>query len=137
MEKVRSFVSALLNARIPSNKNLERNTLGLDADSDEEEMDLDPPKTKSRIKVEFSKEHLKRIRQQHKGYLIIKLLGQNIGFKALMDRITHLWSLEGLFNPVDLGLGFYLIRFESKSDYNKVYTGPRSLPHGEEMGTGF
>ncbi|KAG5541128.1 hypothetical protein RHGRI_021116 [Rhododendron griersonianum] len=127
VEKVRSFVSALLKSRTGSNENLERNTLGLDADSDEEGMDLDPPKTKSRIKVEFSKEHLKRIRQQHKGCLIIKLLGKNIGFKALMDRITHLWSLEGLFNPVDLGLGFYLIRFESKSDYNKVYTGPRSL----------
>lgn len=30
---------------------------------------------------------------------------------------------RGFFTPVDLGLGFYLIRFESKSDYHKVYTG--------------
>lgn len=46
-----------------------------------------------------------------------------MGFKPLMDRITNLWDLEGFFTPVDLGLGFYLIRFESKADYNKVYTG--------------
>ncbi|KAI8566029.1 hypothetical protein RHMOL_Rhmol02G0007400 [Rhododendron molle] len=83
----------------------------------------DPPKTKSRIKVNFPKDHLKRIRQQYKGCFIIKLLGRNIGFKTLMTRITALWNLEGLFTPVDLGLGFYLIRFESRSDYNKVYTG--------------
>lgn len=46
-----------------------------------------------------------------------------MSFKPLIDRISNLWNLEGLFNLVDLGLGFYLIRLELKSDYNKVYTG--------------
>lgn len=86
-------------------------------------MESEPNHTVSRIKVEFSKEHLKRIQQNHRGYLIIKLLGRNMGFKPLMDRISNLWDLEGFFTPVDLGLGFYLIRFESRADYNKVYTG--------------
>lgn len=86
---------------------------------DEDEMDSDgpPPVTKSRIKITFSKEHLKRIRANWKVCLIIKLLGKNIGFKVLMDKIHHLWNLEGTIVPVDVGLGFYVIRFESKADY--------------------
>ncbi|KAE9464876.1 hypothetical protein C3L33_03217, partial [Rhododendron williamsianum] len=92
--------------------------------SDDEDMEpQEASKTKSRIKVDFTKEHLKRIRQQYRDCLIIKLLGKNIGFKTLMTRITALWNLEGLFTPVDLGLGFYLIRFETRSDYKRVYTG--------------
>lgn len=40
-----------------------------------------------------------------------------------MDRIHRLWNLEGTIVPIDIGLGFYIIRFETKSDYNRVYTG--------------
>lgn len=40
-----------------------------------------------------------------------------------MDTLKRLWNLEGMFHPVDIDLGFYLIKFEIKSDYNKVYTG--------------
>ncbi|KAI8550986.1 hypothetical protein RHMOL_Rhmol06G0149500 [Rhododendron molle] len=124
-EKARSFKAILLNERKsregPETIQVES---GFDDSSDDEDMGLqDPPTTKSRIKVNFSKDHLKRIRQQYKDCLIIKLLGKNMGFKTLMSRISALWNLEGLFTPVDLGLGFYLIRFESKTDYNKVFTG--------------
>lgn len=40
-----------------------------------------------------------------------------------MDKINHLWNLEGTIVPVDVGLGFYVIRFESKADYLRVYMG--------------
>ncbi|KAH7836912.1 hypothetical protein Vadar_007340 [Vaccinium darrowii] len=123
VEKARSFKAALLNAQNHSMECENQRKSEFDEESDDEEADSEPSNTVSRIKVEFSKEHLKRIRQNHKGCLIVKLLGRNMGFKPLMDRISNLWDLEGLFTPVDLGLGFYLIRFESKSDYIKVYTG--------------
>ncbi|KAI8570072.1 hypothetical protein RHMOL_Rhmol01G0004700 [Rhododendron molle] len=124
-EKARSFKAILLNERKskegPETIQVES---GFDDSSDDEDMGIqDPPTTKSRIRVNFSKDHLKRIRQQYKDCLIIKLLGKNMGFKTLMSRISALWNLDGLFTPVELGLGFYLIRFESKTDYNKVFTG--------------
>ncbi|KAI8527241.1 hypothetical protein RHMOL_Rhmol12G0060300 [Rhododendron molle] len=40
-----------------------------------------------------------------------------------MDKIHQLWNLEGTIVPVDVGLGFYVIRFESKVDYLRVYMG--------------
>lgn len=122
-KKARSFKAALLNAHIQSMECDKQRQSEFKEDSDDEDLESETTKTVSRIKVDFSKEHLKRIRQNHKGCLIIKLLGRNMGFKTFMDRISNLWNLEGLFTPVDLGLGFYLIRFESKSDYNKVYMG--------------
>lgn len=121
--KPRSFKDAVLQSKESSKEDLEKR-LAEFPDSDEEDMESDEmPKTKSKIRVEFSREQLKRSRQQYKGCLIIKLLGRNMGFKLLMDKITRLWSLEGMFTPVDLGMGFYLIKFETKNDYNKVYTG--------------
>lgn len=123
-EKSRSFRTALLNSSEPTKEDIEKR-LALFSDSDDEdEMEQDQiPPTKSRIKVTFSKEHLKRIRQNWKGCLIIKLLGRNIGFKTLMEKIHKIWNLEASITPVDVGLGFYVIRFESKTDYFKVYTG--------------
>lgn len=122
-EKARSFKAILLNER-KSKEGPEAIQADFDDSSDDEDMEIqDPPTTKSRIKVNFSQDHLKRITQQYKDCLIIKLLGKNMGFKTLMSRISALWNLDGLFTPVDLGLGFYLIRFESKTDYNKVFTG--------------
>lgn len=43
--------------------------------------------------------------------------------KYLIGKVSKHWNLEGLFTPMDVGLGFDIIRFESKSDYDKVYTG--------------
>lgn len=40
-----------------------------------------------------------------------------------MDKIHHLWNLEGTIVPV----GFYVIRFESKADYFRVYMGGPSI----------
>lgn len=122
-EKARSFKAALLNTNNGHMECEKEQFSAFEEDYDDDEEVDDPSKTVSRIKIEFPKELLKRIRQNHKGCLTIKLLGRNMSFKTLMDKISNLWNLEGLFTPVDLGLGFYLIRFETKSDYHKVYTG--------------
>lgn len=98
-EKARSFKATLLNAHTSSMECKKERNPTFEDDSDEEEADTDAPKTVSKIRVEFSKEHLKRIRQMHKGCLIIKLLGRNMGFKSLMDRISNLWDLEDFSPP--------------------------------------
>lgn len=124
-ENAKSFQDAVLNQRSANQKEIDKRIAEFDiSDDEEDEMESEEAfPTKSRIKINFPKEKLKRIRQQYRGCLIIKLLGKNIGYKIFMDKISRLWSLEGLFVPIDLGLGFYLIRFETKADYTKVYTG--------------
>lgn len=118
----KSFKAALL--REQTQDDLDKRSRVFDDSDSEDDMESEEPiQTVSRIRIDFSKEHLKRIRSNWKGCLTVKLLGRNIDFKVLMDRVTKLWNLEGLFTPMDVGLGFYIIRFESKADYHKVYTG--------------
>ncbi|KAG5557133.1 hypothetical protein RHGRI_007414 [Rhododendron griersonianum] len=40
-----------------------------------------------------------------------------------MDKIHRLWNLEGSKVPIDVGLGFYIIRFNTKIDYLRAYMG--------------
>lgn len=118
-----SFKSALIQAPGLSKEDIEKRIAEFGDSGDDEEMDFDKMyQTKSKIKITFSKERLKRSRAHWKGCLIIKLLGKNIGFKSLMDRVHHLWNLKGTMVPVDVGLGYYIICFETKSDYHRVNT---------------
>ncbi|XVF11920.1 hypothetical protein REPUB_Repub08aG0069600 [Reevesia pubescens] len=40
-----------------------------------------------------------------------------------MNRITMLWKLCGDFELIDLGSGFYVVKFENIEDRFKVMTG--------------
>ncbi|GMP60749.1 hypothetical protein CsSME_00023486 [Camellia sinensis var. sinensis] len=66
---------------------------------------------------------LKKIRRPWKDCLIVKLMGMSIGYKALLNRVKRLWEIQGDLEAVDLGLGFFLLKFEVKSDFTKVFTG--------------
>lgn len=120
-----SFKAALVQPKRLSHDEIEKRIaeFGESDDEDEDMEDNDTPPTKSKIKITFSKERLQRNRAQWRGCLIIKLLGKNLGFKPLMDKIHRLWNLEGTITPIDVGLGFYIIRFETKADYRRVYMG--------------
>lgn len=43
--------------------------------------------------------------------IIVKLLGGKIGFNALLNKITLIWSPQGHFQLMDLENDYYLIRF--------------------------
>lgn len=121
-QSTKSFKNVLVQNKKLSNEELERRFAEFD-DSDEEMESETEYETKSKIKVTFSKERLKRMRAPWRGCLIIKLLGENIGFKVLMDKIHRLWNPEGSIEPINVVLGFYILRFETKSDYLREYTG--------------
>ena len=55
-------------------------------------------------------------------YLIIKVLGRKIGFD-LLERKLQLWKGVGLFEIVDLGYEFYLIKFSCMEDKNYILDG--------------
>ncbi|MBA0681617.1 hypothetical protein Goari_023407 [Gossypium aridum] len=52
----------------------------------------------------------------------IKLLGKTILFNSLVTLIIMLWKLEDGFDCIDLGYGFYAMKFVSDKDCLKVLT---------------
>lgn len=49
--------------------------------------------------------------------LIIKLLGKNISFKILSERLPELWHLKNGCELTDLDDNFFVVRFYSKEEY--------------------
>ncbi|KAJ4834507.1 hypothetical protein Tsubulata_049655 [Turnera subulata] len=54
---------------------------------------------------ELEKEYFKQLCAPWRESLILKLLGRDIGYKALYSRLVHLWKLVGRFELLDLGHG--------------------------------
>ena len=52
--------------------------------------------------------------------LILKMLGKNVGFKVLDQKMKKVWMLEKGCEITELERGFFLVRFKSKRGYHKV-----------------
>lgn len=52
--------------------------------------------------------------------VIIKMLGGRLGFNALLNKITSLWSPVKPIQLMDLENNFYLVRLQDEEDYNRV-----------------
>ncbi|XP_016752756.1 uncharacterized protein [Gossypium hirsutum] len=52
--------------------------------------------------------------------VIFKLLGRNIGYNALHNRILNLWKPVKTFHLMDITIGYFLVKFQDIDDYNKV-----------------
>lgn len=50
--------------------------------------------------------------------VIVKMLGRTIGYKALENRLHHMWEKRGVLNIIDLGKEYYLVSFNSEKDHN-------------------
>ncbi|KAH1129817.1 hypothetical protein J1N35_001195 [Gossypium stocksii] len=54
--------------------------------------------------------------------VVVKLLGRNIGYGPLLNRITDLWKPTKSFHLMDIANGYYLIRFQNRVDYDAALT---------------
>lgn len=71
---------------------------------------------------------LKEFRMPWKDAIFIKLLGKNIGFLTMRDRFRSVWKPVGGIDLVDIGHGFYLVKFDMEVDWEKVISGgPRMI----------
>ncbi|GLT87024.1 hypothetical protein SLE2022_051280 [Rubroshorea leprosula] len=57
-----------------------------------------------------------------KNSLIIKLLGKSISYNLLCARLSREWGLEGEFNIIDIGNGYYVAKLSSPEDYSRILT---------------
>jgi hypothetical protein len=55
--------------------------------------------------------------------IIVKLLGKTLGFFAMRDRLKTLWKLTGDMDVLDVGHGFFMIKFDLEADREKVISG--------------
>ncbi|KAK5819062.1 hypothetical protein PVK06_024019 [Gossypium arboreum] len=51
--------------------------------------------------------------------IVLKLLGRNIGYNALHNRILSLWKPVKSFHLMDTVNGYFLVKFQDIGDYNK------------------
>jgi hypothetical protein len=63
-----------------------------------------------------------------KEALVIKLLGKNVGYNMMKDRLKTLWKLTGGFEIMDVDNGFYMVKCELLADREKIMSaGPWML----------
>lgn len=66
---------------------------------------------------------LKKVREPWKKCLIVRLLGRHIGYNLFVTRMRKLWNLQVDFETLDIGNGFFIVKFEMIEDYSKVFIG--------------
>lgn len=65
-----------------------------------------------------NKAEKRRLRKPWKLLVFVKLLGRNIGYEILKKRLDAMWDQEGLISLIDIGNGYFLVRFQSPADLN-------------------
>jgi len=58
-----------------------------------------------------------------KDAIVVKLLGKNLGYNTMRDRLQKIWKLQGGFEIMDNDNGFYMVKFDLAADKEKVITG--------------
>ena len=86
------------------------------------------PLIEGMAKVKLSKETKACIRAPWSKALIVKVFGRTIGFSYLTFKVNALWKLAARMDCANLGKDYFLIKFYSSDDYNKVLRGgPRFI----------
>ncbi|XP_028770079.1 uncharacterized protein LOC114727545 [Neltuma alba] len=71
----------------------------------------------------FSGRMKKRLYKAWKRAVILKLLGRSIGFKALKSRLQGMWAKRGVTKLINIGYGYYVVKFSNREDYWNALTG--------------
>jgi hypothetical protein len=94
-----------------------------DADLSSNEDDEDEPPGDGEVVIKFSRELKQRIRDMWSSSLIVKVFGCSVGYVFLVNKLKNMWKVVGIFFCVDIGMGFFLIRFDSRSGFEEVLKG--------------
>jgi hypothetical protein len=55
-----------------------------------------------------------------KEALVIKVLGKNVGYQMLKERLQKMWKLQGGFDMMDVDQGFYMVKCNLLADREKI-----------------
>ena len=75
--------------------------------------------------MEFSNRVQSLMAQSLRRTVIIRLLGQKIGYKMLCSKLEDLWHPSHGYRVVDLDNDYYMVTFDDEEDYtNALMKGP-------------
>ncbi|KAL4335590.1 hypothetical protein GQ457_07G002370 [Hibiscus cannabinus] len=78
--------------------------------------------------IKFSKRVHDQIDSTMRNVIIVCLLGRNIGYQSLLNRIHALWKPSGDLQLIDLENNYFLVRVEDPRDYERILTeGPWTI----------
>ncbi|KAH1072805.1 hypothetical protein J1N35_025133 [Gossypium stocksii] len=72
--------------------------------------------------IEFSKRIHQLLVNEMSISVVFKLLGRNIGFVALQNKLYGIWRPSKPFQLMDIENGYFLAKFQSLDDYEKILT---------------
>ncbi|KAK5773018.1 hypothetical protein PVK06_049321 [Gossypium arboreum] len=72
--------------------------------------------------IEFSDRVKEILYKEMEMTVVLKLLGRNISYSVLFNRITSLWRPIQPFQLMDIENGYFLAKFQNREDYDKVLT---------------
>ncbi|KAI9110182.1 hypothetical protein K1719_018624 [Acacia pycnantha] len=107
----------------------EANALSDDSISDSENEDSEPlckiveDPNRNFPTFTFLEKMKKRLYKAWNKALIVKLLGKEIGYKLLLSILQSLWAKKGVITLINIGNGFFVVKFTNKEDYSKALTG--------------
>lgn len=55
-----------------------------------------------------------------KEALVINLIGKNVGYQLMKDRLKKMWKFNGGFHIIDVDNGFYMVKCELLADREKI-----------------
>ena len=91
-----------------------------DMDSDDENGQAAFPVREGQVKIKLSSDTKRRIRGPWSKAIIVKLVGRTLSLSYMQSKLSQLWRPEGRMDCIDLSYGFFLVRFYSKDDLERV-----------------
>ncbi|MBA0682268.1 hypothetical protein Goari_023999, partial [Gossypium aridum] len=70
--------------------------------------------------INFSYRIMKILFKEMEKTVVLKLLGRSISYVALHNRISSLWRPSKLFSLMDIENVYFLVKFQSTDDYDRV-----------------
>ncbi|MBA0860912.1 hypothetical protein Goshw_022452 [Gossypium schwendimanii] len=93
-----------------------------DEEFDFEDGDISRSTVNGILAIDFSKRIQKLLVKDMDSTVVVKLLGCNIGYGVHLNQISSLWKHSQPFQLMDVENGYYLVRFQNKTDYKMVLT---------------
>lgn len=116
-QSIRSYKDSVIQ---PNNDWEDHSFPSMHVDNNDSKLDIDLNNNKTFPVILLSSKDKKCIRAPWYSALIIKAFGESLGFKFLNYKIRIIWKLEGNLQVIDLGLDYFLVRFQLKNNYWKV-----------------
>ncbi|KAK5771113.1 hypothetical protein PVK06_047288 [Gossypium arboreum] len=70
--------------------------------------------------IDFSERVYQLLEKEMSTSVVLKILGRNLGITTLQNRLYGIWKPAKPFQLMDIENGYYLAKFETTANYNKI-----------------